>query len=806
LSIPSSEISVFILDVSYEIAGLEPCIFIWGIDEEGRRVVLRDRKFRPYFYAILDSEYTQQDRIEIIRKQIESITIPKSPITSIEHIKKKFIGKPVDALKIVTIVPEYVREYRKEVAKILGVRDVVESDIRFSMRYLIDHDIYPCTWYRFRVIEKNVTPGFRVQTEYEIVEVLGRLDRLDLPKLRILAMDIEVYNPRGAPRPDRDPVIIISLMNSEKEVVQLTARDRDDRVLLREFVSYVQKYDPDIIVGYNSNNFDWPYLLERCRHLGIKLDVSKRLGVEPSKSVHGHVSIPGRINIDLYDLAEEIAEIKVKSLDEVADYLGVMKKNERVNVPWYEIYKYWDDDEKRKILLNYARHDVVSTYGIAEKFLPFIIQLSSITGIPSDQVGAASVGFRLEWYLMRIAYKVGELVPNRAEHPYEPYKGAIVLEPRKGVHENIAVIDFSSMYPSIMTRYNIGPDTFVEDESLCIEQSCNEVPEVRYKFLKQPSSFFKIALETLIKTRRDVREQMKKYDADSYEYRMLDARQRALKVLANACYGYMGWTGARWYCRECAEAVAAYGRELIRKAMDIAKKLGLDMIYGDTDSVFVKYDKENVEKFIELVEKELGFDVKIDKLYQKVFFTEAKKRYIGLTVDGHIDVVGFEAARGDWAEIAKELQEKVAEIVLKTMDYRKAVEFVRKELEELRKKIGTGDVPIELFVIWKTITKPLSEYESSQPHVVAAKELIKMGYKVDVGDKVGYIIVKGSSKISERAKPYIAVNVKDIDFDYYIEHQIIPAVLRILGYFGVTEAQLKGATKGGKSLFDYAKR
>jgi DNA polymerase I len=800
------EISVFILDVSYEIAGLEPCIIIWGIDEEGRRVVLKDRRFRPYFYAVIDEGYSQQDKLELVRKQIVSLSTPKSPITSVEYVKKKFAGKPVDALKIVTVIPEYVREYRKEVTKIPGVRDVVEADIRFSMRYLVDHDIYPCTWHSFKVIEKNITPGFRVQAEYEVVEVLNRLERLDIPKLKILAMDIEVYNPRGAPRPDRDPVIIISLMNSEKEIVQLTARDKDDRILLREFVSYVQKYDPDIIVGYNSNNFDWPYLLERCRRLGIKLDVSRRLGVEPTKSVHGHVSIPGRVNIDLYDLAEEVAEIKVKSLDEVADYLGVMKKSERVNVPWYEIYKYWDDEEKRKILLAYARDDVVSTFGIAEKFLPFIIQLSSVTGIPPDQVGAASVGFRLEWYLMRIAYKVGELVPNRAEHPYEPYRGAIVLEPKKGVHENIAVIDFSSMYPSIMIKYNIGPDTFVEDESLCGIHGCYEAPEVGYKFLKQPSSFFKMALETLIKTRKDVREQMKKYSVDSYEYRMLDARQRALKVLANACYGYMGWTGARWYCRECAEAVAAYGRELIKKAMDIAKKLGLDMIYGDTDSVFVKYDKEIVEKFIELVEKELGFDVKIDKLYQKVFFTEAKKRYIGLTVDEHIDVVGFEAVRGDWAEIAKELQEKVAEIVLKTMDYRKAVEFVRKELEELRKKIGSGDVPIEPFVIWKTITKPLSEYEASQPHVVAARELIKMGYKVDVGDKVGYVIVKGSGKISERAKPYITVNVKDIDFDYYVEHQIIPAVLRILGYFGITEAQLKGAAKGGKSLFDYAKR
>jgi len=802
----AEELDIFVLDVSYEVVGGEAHIIIWGIDDKGRRVVLRDRRFKPYLYAIISEDFASGDRLAAVIRQINSLSTPRSPIVSVEHVKKKYLGKPVDALKIVTLIPDHVREYRKEVTKIPGVRDSVESDIRFSMRYLIDNDIYPCTWHRFRVVEKSVSPGFRVQAEYEVVEALDRVDRLSLPELRVLAMDIEVYNPRGAPRPDTDPVIIISLMNSEKEVIQFTARGKDDRHALREFVEYVQKYDPDIVVGYNSNNFDWPYLIERCRRLGIKLDVSRRAGAEPTKSIHGHVSIPGRVSIDLYDYAEEIAEIKVKSLDEVADYLGVMKKSERTNVPWYEIFRYWDDEEKRRTLLAYARDDVVSTFGIAEKFLPFVIQLSSVTGIPPDQVGSASVGFRLEWYLMRIAYRVGELVPNRVERPYEPYRGAIVLEPRKGVHEWVAVVDFSSMYPSIMIRYNIGPDTFVEDEAVCKQVGCYEAPEVGYKFLAQPDSFLKTALETLVKARKLVRDQMKSYSVDSYEYRLLDARQRALKVLANACYGYMGWTGARWYCKECAEAVAAFGRGLIRKTMDIAKKLGLDMIYGDTDSVFVKYDKDRVKRFIETIEKELGFDVKIDKIYQRIFFTEAKKRYVGLTADGHIDVVGFEAVRGDWAEIAKEIQEEVAEIVLKTMDHRKAVEYVRKTVEELRKSIESGRASIEKFVIWKTITKPLAEYEATQPHVVAARELVKMGYRVDVGDKVGYVIVKGGGKISERARPYIAVSAKDIDFDYYLEHQIIPAVLRILGYFGVSEVQLKSAAKGSKTLFDYYKK
>ena len=795
--------NIYVLDVSYEVVGNETHVIIWGISEEGKRVLLRDRKFKPYFYAIIDPQYL--DKVELIKSAIKRLSTAKSPITSIEEVDKFFLGKQVKALRVETTIPEYVRTYRADVARIPGIRAVVEADIRFSLRYLIDHDISPCTWHRFKVIKKNKSPEYRVDEEYEIVEVLNREEsKLLPPKLRILAFDIEVYNPRGAPKPDRDPVIIISLMNSEGELIQLQAQDKDDRKLIRDFVEYIQRYDPDIIVGYNSDNFDWPYLIERGRKLGIKLDVSRRRGAEPTRSTYGHISVPGRLNVDLYNFAEEISEIKVKSLDEVAEYLGVMKKSERTNVPWYEIYKYWDDEKLRPVLLQYARDDVISTYGIAEKLLQFAMQLSSITGLPLDQVGAASVGFRLEWFLIRVAKARNELAPNRVEkEEYESYRGAIVLEPRKGVHEGIAVLDFSSMYPSIMIKYNIGPDTLVTDE-VC--EDCYEAPETRHKFRKDRDSFLKVALLTLVEARKRVREEMKKYSPDTPEYRLLDARQRALKVLANACYGYMAWVGARWYCKECAEAVADFGRETIRKAIMLAKSLGLDVIYGDTDSLFVKYSKEAVEELIKLIEKELGLEIKVDKIYQRIFFTEAKKRYIGLTIDGRIDVVGFEAVRGDWAEIAKEMQEKVAEIILKTMDHRKAVEFVKNEIENIRKLVASNAIDISKFIIWKTLTKPLDEYEVEAPHVTAAKYLIKMGYNVEVGDKIGYIIVKGSGKISERARPYILVSPSEIDIDYYVEHQIIPAILRILGYFGVSEKQLKGVGRSGKTLFDYSKK
>jgi DNA polymerase I len=452
------KLEFYFLDNTYEVVGREPHIIIWGITRDNKRVLLRDRRFRPYFYAILEDNANVDD---IIRK-IKASTEPGSPIINVEPVEKSYFGERVRALKITTVIPESVRKYREKIAKIPGVREVVEADIRFSMRYIIDHDIRPCGWHVAEVKEILKKPQYRVDAEYEIVGEIKPLEDNNPPSdLRIVAFDIEVYNKSGSPRPTSDPVIIIGVMNDKKEFKQFIAEGYDDKKAIQEFIEYIRSYDPDIIVGYNSNGFDWPYLLERCKYLGITLDITRRAGSQPQTSTYGHISVAGRLNVDLYDFAEEIPEVKVKSLENVADYLGVMKKDERVLIDFLEIPKYWDDPRLRDKLLQYNRDDVVSTYGLAEKFLPFAIQLSNITGLPLDQVGAASVGFRLEWYLMKQAYRYGELAPNREERPAQSYRGAVVLKPSKGIHENIAVLDFSAMYPSIMMKYNVGPDTLV---------------------------------------------------------------------------------------------------------------------------------------------------------------------------------------------------------------------------------------------------------------------------------------------------------------------------------------------------------
>ncbi len=791
-------IEFYFLDNSYEVVGAEPHIIIWGVTRDGKRILLRDKRFRPYFYAILE-EGTDVGRII---REIKSLSDPRSPIIDISFTEKKYFGKPVQALKITTMIPESVRRYREKIRKIKGIRDVVEADIRFSMRYIIDHDLRPCGWHKAEVRKIPKKPGYRVDEEYEIVGNIEPLNDTTPPKdLRYVAFDIEVYTKSGTPKPVKDPVIIIGVKDTDNGFKQFLADDKDDRKAINGFINYIKTYDPDIIVGYNSNGFDWPYLIERTKKIGLRLDVSRRVGVVPRTSTYGHISVPGRLNVDLYDYAEEIPEVKIKSLENVADYLGVMKKSERILIDYLDMPKYWDDPKLRPLLLRYNREDVEATFGLMEKFVPFGMQLANLTGLPLDQVGAASVGFRLEWYLMREAYRYNELVPNRIERPYESYRGAVVLKPVKGVHENIAVLDFSSMYPSIMIKYNVGPDTIVRDEA-CNPEKHYVAPEVGHCFRKEPEGFFKKVLLTLLELRKSIKEEMRKYPPDSYEYRLLNERQKAVKILANATYGYMGWVGARWYCRECAEAVTAWGRQTIRYAIKIAESLGLKVIYGDTDSLFVTYDKEKIEELIRRIRDELGLDIKIDKIYKRIFFTEAKKRYAGLLSDGRIDIVGFEAVRGDWAEIAKEVQEKITEILLKERSTEKAIEYVRKVIADLKQ----GKVPLNKLIIWKTLSKRLEEYSVDAPHVVAAKKLMRLGLKLSTGDKVGYIIVKGSGKISSRAEPYILVkDPKVVDTEYYIDHQIIPAAMRILGYFGVSETQLKMAarTAGQKSLFDF---
>ncbi len=545
---------------------------------------------------------------------------------------------------------------------------------------------------------------------------------------------------------------------------------------LKAFTDYVQSFDPDIVVGYGNNTMGWSYLRERCKNHKLKLNVD-RTPTEPHTSVYGHVSLSGRANLDLADYVEEFPEVKVKNLANFADYLGIMKIENRMIIEDIDFADYWDKKEKRGLLKNFASDNTKCVMGLTEAILDFAMQLSSLVGLPLDHVGTAAAGFRVEWFLIRRTHSLGELVPKRIEQPYKPYAGGLVLQPTPGLHENIAVLDFKSMYPSLMIEYNLSPDTYVSPKDPIPSGGVYEAPEVKHKFRKEPPGFYKEVLSYLIGVRDQIRPKMAKLKPGSAEYRVLDARQKVVKIVTNACYGYAGWTGARWYEKPVAEAAAAWGRHTILTAIEMAKKAQLKVVYGDTDSIFLGNQPGKIEKLSKEIRESMGLEVKPDVVYVRVFFTEAKKRYAGLLPDGRLDIVGLEVVRGDWATIAKHVQEKVLEIVLREQSPTKAADSVQQFIYELRQK----RVPFRDLVIWKTLTKPAEEYEVRASHVEAAKMLRAKGWELSIGDKIGFVVIAGTGRLYERVKPFMLATYDEIDVEYYVSKQVVPAAARILG-------------------------
>jgi DNA polymerase I len=257
-------------------------------------------------------------------------------------------------------------------------------------------------------------------------------------------------------------------------------------------------------------------------------------------------------------------------------------------VQGWDMARYWNDRELRKLLFEYSKDDVVSTWGVAERLLPLQFEFSRIVRQPLDDVSRMGRGRQVESLLVAEAYKINEIVPAKGGGSGS-YAGGFVLFPKPGVHEEVLSLDFSAMYPSIMISYNISPDTVMSPDETSTE--FYEAPESQYRFRKHPDGFFKLILTNLIERRRAVKEQMTHTDKGTRDFTLLDVHQNAIKILTNAFYGYTGWPAAKWYRKECAEATTAWGRTIIQDAVERAEKHGLEVIYGDTDSLFVKLKK-----------------------------------------------------------------------------------------------------------------------------------------------------------------------------------------------------------------------
>ncbi len=786
----------WLLDINPRIVEGKPVeLWLWGIDSLGNRVLAIDRNVAAYFYVVIKEGFDPSQ----LEKEI--IQLCQSSIMKTEVAQRRFFGKPVQAIKVYCKAATEAGKLARQLRGLEAVEECLEDDIRVPMQYIIDNDMAPCAWHEMDAEEEATMPKLRVDKVYAACSAPKRLDTIEEPALRTLSFSMISYSREGSPKPDRNPVVIISTAASNGEEKQFCAGDdKHDKLVIEQFVEYVRSFDPDIIMSFGGNTKHWDYLTHRAHKLKTTFDVD-RAKKEPHTSVYGHVSFTGVANVDLADFMDVFPEVKVQTLANLANYLGAAAKNASGDeVEDVEFADYWDDPEKKQRLKEFSMDNARKIRSSSVLLLDFALQLSSLVSLPLDHVMTAAVGFRVEWFLIKQTRRIGELVPRRIEQPYRPYAGGLVLKPKPGLHDNIAVLDFKSMYPNIMIRYNLSPDTYVPPEAPEPKGGVYEAPEVKYRFRKEPPGFYKEALTFLIQVRNQIRLQMKTLSSASSEWSVLDARQKAVKVITNAAYGYAGWIGARWYIKPVAEAASAWGRYTILSASRLVESKGLTIIYGDTDSLFLTNNEKKIRELQKEIGKELGLEAEVSEVYTRIFFTEAKKRYAGLRSDGSLDIVGLEVMRGDWAQVAKTVQEQVLGIILREKSPKKAVDYVHEMVAELRNR----QVPFRDLIIWKTLTKPPEQYAIRSPHVEAAKMLKEKGWRLTGGDKVGFVILSGTGRFYSRVKPYIFAKYDEVDVDYYISNQVVPAAARILGSFGVTEKELASTEKReAKSLTDY---
>jgi len=846
-----------LLDVDYITTKDEPVLRLFGRDEDGKSVCCFVYGHEPYLYVgCSDVEQARTQLLDTFGEHISHIDVLE------RYTPLGYQTKKQRMLKVCTHLPQQVAELRGEIAELDTIESVYESDILFKYRFMLDIGLAGMEWVE---VEEEETPSAEQSEHMErircdrvlVARTIKRYEHhLDAP-LKYMAFDIECLPVGGKmPQPHEAPVILVSMAfepahNGNKTLV-LAARPveggakdvlpfDDELQMLSAFVSTVAEYDPDIIMGYNINGFDIPYLLDRLKHLRkkhggepLRLTLGRDTSKEVSHRKFGYmpsVNIVGRVVADGLILVRRDFSLKQYTLSNVAHEL---LDAEKLELPFSEMENVWNDDASIPRFIEYSRRDseLVMKLVLGLRLLDRYFAIARLSGTLAQDVLDRGQTVMVENLLLK-AFSEHERVVYPKPHGgdiderlAEELQGAEVLDPVKGLHENVLILDYRSLYPTIIMAYNICYSTLLTDEQAETFEHITTPSGAKFVVPSILRGIVPEILEHILGERMKTRGLME--DAGSEEYRVLDARQKALKILLNSFYGYYGHAMARLYIPEMAAAITGYGRQNILNTRHIVddelkelwvdggavsttgssgRKFELNVVYGDTDSVFVRVtptdgkdvsleDLESMgNKIASIVSESLPkpMELRLDAVAKRALLI-AKKRYAlwefkrkGAGFEEVIRVRGMETVRRDWCGLTSKVVNNVLELVLKQGDVNRAVQFVREVVQQLRNiDAAHDDALFEDLVLTRRYTKHTKRYQNKQPHITVVEKLDKRGFKkYSIGDRVPFIITAGSGLLAERAEDpdYVREHHVAIDTDYYINKQVLPPVMRILELF-----------------------
>ena len=776
-------------------------IFLWA-DKSGHK---------PYCYSKLSPDEIPTE----ISERDDVIDIKQVKLMDILH------DKPIDVSKILVKDPLAIGGTQTS-KSIRNLIDTWESDIKYYESYLYDSSLIVGKYYKIEndavvpydleisdetklslksmLLDKQSDTNLPDTKQFdEHVSQWANLLNQPIPKIKRISLDIEVESEIGRiPDPKiaekritavgfegsdgLKQVFVLRKSGIEEGVNELLPgvkivfyEETKEKEMILDTFELMKKYP--LLITYNGDGFDLPYLYNRASRLGI--DRQKN----PLYMMRDSATLTDGVHLDLYrtmsNRAFQIYAFGQKysdfSLNSVSKgLLGEEKIDYGVELNDLTLYQ----------TANYCQNDARLTYNLTgfnnDLLMNLLIVISRIARMPIDDISRMGVS---QWIRSLLYYEHrqnGILIPRRQELDNKSsnvtneavikdkkFRGGLVVEPVEGIHFDVTVMDFASLYPSIIKVKNLSYETV-----RCSHDACkkNTIPQTNHWVCTKKNGLTSVLIGSLRDLRVNYYKNMAKKDTLTVEEKQLfTVVSQALKVILNASYGVMGAEIFPLYFLPAAEATTATGRHIIMDTIDKCKESGIDVLYGDTDSLFVKKPtSKQVEDIITKAKMDHNVELEIEKEYRYVVLSGRKKNYLGVTKNGKVDVKGLTGKKSHTPPFIKTLFYELLDILseIKTAEeFKRAKNKISDKITECARKVQAKEIPLQDLAFNVMISKAPKDYTKTIPqHIRAAKQLESIR-EIKKGDIISYVKILNKPGV----RPIEMARKSEIDTSKYME-------------------------------------
>ena len=816
-----------LIGTSYQNLASGPAIKLYGRQSNGDSVNYTITGFKPYFYVLpknFDEVKSLLDTFQEVTEYYEEYKfMPNGYQVERTEVLQVYVSRPGDVPRI-----------RDALISHPAVQEIFEADIIYATaRFFTNYNIFGMGW---------------VEVDGNDIKPLNNV--IENAPLRYIGLDIEVQPPEvGVPvAKNGDPITIMSLsFNMDFEgtrslvLVGKPGKDTKDvkyypneSSLLLAFIDYFNKFDPDVVATYNGHMFDFPYIADRSEALNIPLKIGRDGSTLQVKEFGSQkeANMVGRASIDLMDAIKLNYSLSSYSLENVSKTL---LNRPKLDVKASEMRRIWLEGSEQELhdFVSYAARDADLLQDIISelKLIDRYIAISKECGLLLHESINGGQSRRIESMLLRGFFEEGRLFPLKdkrgSKKEIDVVEGGKVFDPEPGLYKEGLVMDYKSLYPSVIRAYNICWTSIVNEENVNVK-TILAPNNVRYVDHSVYEGIMPRILTKLYNNRVELKTAMKSAKTEE-ERKFLDDKQYAVKILLNSFYGYTGAVLSRLYDPRLANSVTSAGRQAITLTKETAESLvNCKVVGGDTDSIFIHLldgktpeDGQKAAKIIHdaMMEKlpppmEIDFECAVKSMLL------LKKKHYAMWImepskDGWKDKMkyrGIELRRRDWVPLVGETMEKVLELILKENKVQEAWQYTNDIVTRVSSLQDIRDDPelAEKLILSRKIGN-INSYKNIQPHVTVYKKMESRKETLPgLGDRIQYYALPGASSakyggISQCVDTPEFVRNTDgrIDNNWYVTHQIVPPLERIFECIGISIQTGKKLEKES-SLFEFS--